>query len=854
MNSEIKIWPLENKREEAPVAFFKNVLVNNNQAPLRTTSLGEVIGSWSDPDNNKFAALTNNLRKLKKEDKELYKEERRKKMEAYKIGSWENRGTPLLYVPCLVLDIDAPDPRSFLDNLEKAKACEYIYFAGQSLGGGTRLFVWCESTPDNHSHYYKEFCKYLSQDWGIPLKGEHNQNEHIDTGTNSLKEMWYPSYTSQKYLNKESSIFKITGGREGYREGKQKGKYKYEFSTAEKVQNIVAQIERKNIDITRGVEMWFKKILLPFANEYGEEGRILAHRVSRFHSDYTESNTNKEYDRAIAKNQGKVTIGTFLSHAFDKGVKIDASQIIEYRTRPQNEVIEEKQKEFFQFFSIKKDGGKTEIKINYLKLVELLKNLGFRRYDKDNEFFIVKIEDNIVRECSKEEVIDSFENYILSFGDEQLPEGITIELLLNKLYSGIGTYFSDKILGRLRPDEPILFNEHEKDKAFFYYKNGFVEITEADVKLKPYSDLKKCIWENQVLKRRFTKVEISQYSDFSFVKFIHNIANCWESHPLGGRKNKQLDLSRLESFKTVIGYLLHSFFERELKAVLFTDSRISDDNEANGRSGKTLLLKSLGYVLNREFKKSKTYVELNGKDFDTSKQFKYQQLGLDTKLLHINDVKRNFKLEDLFNDITEGIKRERKNESPSLIRSKIALSTNLTIQVNGSSAKGRCIEIELSDYYDDSWTPLKEFDEWFFSDWAEKSWQKFDSFMMDCVRMYLKKGISLPGTINLNERKKVEETSIEFSEWMEDKSKAFKTDKSAHQIDGEGNAWWDKKILYTEFKERYSDYSNNKSFSQRKFTKWLKLYGKYDSIYQEVRKEDMKRSNGADYIRFKLLP
>ena len=360
---------------------------------------------------------------------------------------------------------------------------------------------------------------------------------------------------------------------------------------------------------------------------------------------------------------------------------------------------------FFLFYKV----FKGEPKIQHLKLVQLLKHFGFRRFDRDGESFIVRITDNVVRECTRQEVIDAFDSY-LDLAPEELPGNIEKEVLCNKMYAGIAGFFSNDILGRLRPDMPIVFNEHTKDVAYFYYQNGFVEVSRDGAKLRPYSELKHYIWENQILKRDYVEVPLARCQQSTFYRFLVNVADCWEQHPFYGRMNPRKDPARLVAFKTVIGYLLHAFFERELKAVVYTDSRISEDNDANGRSGKTLLLKALGHMLNREFKTSRTYVELNGKDFDTGKTFKYQELGLDTRLVHLNDVKRGFKFEDLFNDITEGIKRERKNEAPSIIRAKVALSTNLTVKISGSSARGRAVEVELAEYYDDNWTPKQEFE------------------------------------------------------------------------------------------------------------------------------------------------
>jgi len=496
---------------------------------------------------------------------------------------------------------------------------------------------------------------------------------------------------------------------------------------------------------------------------------------------------------------------------------------------------DEGQEAFFQFYSVKTDQGKKEVIINYFKHVELLKKLNFRRYDKDGEFFTVKIVENVVNEVSTPEIIDVYENYINEYPGD-LPDGISKEYLISKLYGGLSTYFSANMLGRMRADTPICFNEHTKTAAFFYYLNGYVEVTSKGTELKPYSTLTHCIWANQIIQRNFNPLSPEKYNKFSWFKFMQNIANQFDNHPHYGRQNERKDPARFEALKTVMGYLLHAYFETDLKAVILTDSRIDESGEANGRSGKTLLIKALGYVLNKDPRISKTYVELNGKDFDAKGNFKYQELGLDTRLIHLNDVKRNFNIEELFNDITEGIRRERKNESPSIVRAKIAISSNRTIKVKGASAKGRCLEFELAEYYDQDWTPTREFGERFFSDWGQEDWQKFDNCMLDCVATYLKKGVIQPDALNLNERKKLEETSQEFVAWMESKEEVFK--------DGEE---FDKKELYEDFKGRYPDFATMK---QRTFTNWLRTYCLYDTSYHPISPNDERPSNGKSLITF----
>lgn len=851
------------------ISIFSSVRVINGTYAKRILPAEEFFAKCSDPANEKLIRLTAELRALKAEDKEKYVAERKKRCSAFCVGEWPERGELKTPSPFLVFDIDGGGEDTYPHNLEAAPKSPYIHRMEQSLGGGARIWVKAAFSPDQREAIYLALCEHFGEVFGLPIKRKGDPElrvEHVDGTTGDLPRMWFPAYTAADlvYQNEAAEIFQLPANQGEEKDNRREedtthrpGKYLHEFTNEEKVNDVIRQITERGIDITQGVETWFSKILLPLAHEYGEAGRHLAHLVSQYHGGYNQTETDKEFDRALRKDKGAVTIGSFLDHARGNGITYDAEKIVSERksnglpTAPAVGALEEatrpedleEEEEFFQFYYIIKNKNETEIKINYLLLTQLLKKLGFRRYDKDEGFFIVQIKDNVVKQCTKEEVVDAFENYILDHTGEELPGEVTKSQLRNKIYASIGNYFSDHILGRLRPDEPIIFNQHTRDKAFFYYQNGFVEVSKSGVELKPYSELENSIWANQVMPRDFKPMQPASYKHFSFFRFVKNISNWWVEHPFYKRKNDTSDPARMEAFLTVIGYLLHAFFEINLKAVIFTDSKIEEEGEANGGSGKTLLVKALGHVLNNDFNTSKTYVELNGKDFDTGNKNKYQELKLDTVLVHLNDAKKNLPFDHFYNDITEGFRIEWKFKQPVKARAKFAISTNQTIEIKGASSKRRCIEVELAEYYDDKWTPEDEFDKRFFDQWDKDDWAKFDSFMMDCVNLYFRKGLISPDSINLEERKKIQETSPEFVRWMEEKEENKIFIKEPKQ---------DKKELFEDFKGRYPDYENYKWFQQRTFTKWLRSYCLYDKKYKPVSKKNEPRSNGVDYIVFEM--
>ena len=143
------------------------------------------------------------------------------------------------------------------------------------------------------------------------------------------------------------------------------------------------------------------------------------------------------------------------------------------------------------------------------------------------------------------------------------------------------------------------------------------------------------------------------------------------------------------SFKSAIGYLLHSYkTQADNKAIILNDEIITD--EPNGRSGKGVFFNGI--------KQLKKLVALNGKKIDLNSQFAFQTVKADCQVLVFDDVKRNFPFEDLVSIITEGLEIEYKGQGaiklPVTKSPKIVITTNYTIKGEGGSFDARKFELE----------------------------------------------------------------------------------------------------------------------------------------------------------------
>ncbi len=535
-------------------------------------------------------------------------------------------------------------------------------------------------------------------------------------------------------------------------------------------------------------------------------------------------------------------------------------------------------KQAHSFYSIKHKSGIFQgITIKKAKIVDKLKEYNFFRFDIDEDTCrFVYIEDNKVREVNKEKITDKFVKFIESlepythnvsytYGKEQKTQTVGIEikpnLIRETLFEKLSEYFSKALLYRLTPNKPIRIKKDTLMEKFFYYNNGFVKVTRKGFKFLDYKELDLNIWENQKLNRDFK--EDKTKGDFE--QFIECVCTVRSQDD---RTKYVFDKKRFEALKTIIGYNLHGYFNSKLRATILTDSRLSDDDEPNGRTGKTLLAKAMGEMLNYKDEErkntSRVYCEINGKDFNPRDKHRYSDASIETQLININDLARNTTIETFFNDITEGITVDKKNEKPFGITAKIIISTNKTIRIDGDSAADRVLQFEFSDYFNKDRSPVSEFGgKWMFSKdyWKPKDYNQFDTFMISCVVDYLNKGIIEAPSISLHRRTLIDHTNHEFVDFIDD----FINGQPI-EYKGQNNDLFDdniikfeygkkinKKLLCMAFIEQYPN--DHHKLSQVKFTKWLRAYAKHTDTLQDISKtnETEGRSNGLDWVMFNQI-
>ena len=203
---------------------------------------------------------------------------------------------------------------------------------------------------------------------------------------------------------------------------------------------------------------------------------------------------------------------------------------------------------------------------------------------------------------------------------------------------------------------------------------------------------------------------------------------------------------------------------------------------------------------------------VDGKNFKLDKNFAFQRVGLDTKIVAIEDVRKNVDFEGFYSIITEGITVEKKNKDELFIpykdSPKILFTTNYTIPSMGNHAKRRQRVFEFSNYFSSKYTPQDLFGHKLFDDWDADEWNRFYNLMFTCVAFYFNNGVTEMANGDKIKRKHIKlNFGEEFLEWWDEQSELL--------FDG-----------YKPFRELYNSFlsandMDKKDYSQKRFKRAL---------------------------------
>jgi hypothetical protein len=213
----------------------------------------------------------------------------------------------------------------------------------------------------------------------------------------------------------------------------------------------------------------------------------------------TELELKKKFESLVKDYDGRVTLGTIYHIAEIYGWK---KPVIKFWVR-ENE----------------------KIKISRIRFKKFLESEGFCKYKMESNHLFVRVENNIVEEIDSIDVKEFVMNYLERMATEEF-EGTSRNEIIDALIKSANQLFTQQFLEFLITRN-IEFNKDTFDKGYFYFKNGFVEVSIDKIEFHNYKNLNKHIWKKQIINRKFIESnKRSVFEDFLFNVCRNEVKSC----------------------------------------------------------------------------------------------------------------------------------------------------------------------------------------------------------------------------------------------------------------------------------------------------------------------------------------
>ena len=253
--------------------------------------------------------------------------------------------------------------------------------------------------------------------------------------------------------------------------------------------------------------------------------------------------------------------------------------------------------------------------------------------------------------------------------------------------------------------------------------------------------------------------------------------------PYGSRLTIEQQYEQMMSLINKIytyGFLLHHFKEdNKAKAVWVMESKLTEEDESSGGSGKSLYMK----VLNRLHLASMVHISGREVDVTGNKHF-LERVTSDTDILFIDDASKNFPFETFYDKITGQFIVNPKNAKSIEIDFKdsphIVISSNFPWKGDDRSTLRRLLPVVFGDYYHEKGEG-EEYKETrvvsddfngeclFSCDYTEDEYNADYNFMINCLQFYLanKHTVFLPVMDKVMQRVRRSVMGDNFKNWAD---------------------------------------------------------------------------------------
>ncbi|MBE6262430.1 MAG: hypothetical protein E7104_00445 [Prevotella sp.] len=541
--------------------------------------------------------------------------------------------------------------------------------------------------------------------------------------------------------------------------------------------------------------------------------------------------------------------------------------------------------------------GKWKHEIDTACLYNFLQLNGFYALHDENSSVTqyVRVEGNIVKHITVKDIRE----FVTSWVRERYEERDILNLVLNT------PKLSSAALESLQ-EISLDFTSYTNKSQLFFFPNKTVEVVRpegaGDDGFREYTpgsdDLQNYVWEDNVIDHKFKKqedafkiirtkdeqgrdqwdIDIKNVNSHFFGYLINTSRIYWRkemeyrfhddqkameeyknAHPFDiageGLTAEEIGEQKLNLINKIFafGYMMHHFKSPERAwAPYAMDNKIGDDNECNGRSGKSFFFKTLSILM-------KT-VKLSGRNpklMDNPHVF--DQVNQHTRLLLLDDCDRYLNTGLFYDNITSDMTVNPKNNQSFTIdfedSPKLAFTTNYVPSDFDPSSEARLIYMVFSDYYhqktedndyletrtirDDFGKPL------YTKGYTEEEWLSDLNFWLQCCRFYL--SISnemikiIPPMSNIIKRKFKADMGANFEDWA----------YGYFSKDGEN---LDTFLQRDKVFDEYRQYANTNKITMQNFSRKLKAFANLCPWIADLNPEELCNSSGRIQHSIEIAP
>jgi hypothetical protein len=477
------------------------------------------------------------------------------------------------------------------------------------------------------------------------------------------------------------------------------------------------------------------------------------------------------------------------------------------------------------FWSINPENGRLSPEI--LDLYLFLEQRGFRKRTISDEIEIYRLDKHLVAQSFTSDAINEVHSYLKNEFKEttsltvQFPRkgDITYEFkpreVLEKLVKyGWGKLLNENNFNHLA-ELQVNIKRHTRDKAFFYFKNGMIQITRAGVTFHPYDSMAgQYIYKDVLINRDIQLMKIDEpamqdfgHRGYDFFDFLHRLAGV----PLDQKKASTDEMNtaseKLQYLLRLMGFLLHDYKQQGL-----TDFCAILCDDGVGGTGKGILVQALRQMT--------SVAEINGR-----KEEKFDPLELTerTRIKVYNDIEPSFPFPSVYTEITDQATLRPMFKTPRYIPYadswKVMITSNHVIRGNSGADIRRQRVFLVNPFFNDKRTVQDHYGHPFFSSqWSEHDWNFFYNTMFECVRFWLDSDYKMSYEDKEYQEMKIDnEYPFELREFVEGLVAAVRLSGTIEYKISE---------LYYQFKEneKYRLSPNVRKMGQRMFSFLLRKY------------------------------